>query len=36
VKDKRIPPVAPPPLGAAPPTRVVRGSVVMGEVKVVD
>ncbi len=36
VKDKRVPPVAPPPLGAPAPTLLVRGTVVMGEVKVVD
>jgi predicted membrane protein len=36
VKDKRAPMVAPPPLGAPPPTLVVRGTVVMGELKVVD
>ena len=37
VKDKRVPPVAPPPLGgAAAPTLLVRGSVVMGEVKITD
>ena len=36
VKDKRMPPVTPPPLGTTPPTLLVRGSVVMGEVKVVD
>lgn len=36
VKDKRMPPVAPPPLGTTPPTLVVRGVVVMGEVKVTD
>ena len=36
VKDKRMPPVAPPPLGTTPPTLIVRGTVVMGEVKVID
>ena len=36
VKDKRIPAVAPPPLGPPAPTLVVRGSVVMGEVKITD
>jgi predicted membrane protein len=36
VKDKRIPPVAPLPLGAPAPTLLVRGAVVMGEVKVTD
>ena len=36
VKDKRVPSVTPPPLAGAPPTLVVRGSVVMGEVKVTD
>ena len=37
VRDKRVPSVAPPPLAAAaPPTLVVRGSVVMGSVHVVD
>lgn len=37
VKDKRVPSVSPPPLaGAAAPTLVVRGSVVMGSVHVVD
>jgi predicted membrane protein len=36
VKDKRVPPVAPPPLGAPPPALLVRGSVVMGEVKITD
>ena len=36
VKDKRVPSMTPPPLAGAPPTLVVRGSVVMGEVKVVD
>jgi len=36
VKDKRIPPVAPPPLGPPPPNLLLRGSVVMGEVKVTD
>ncbi len=36
VKDKRIPSVTPPPLGGTPPTLIVRGSVVMGEVKVTD
>ena len=30
------PSVTPPPLAGAPPTLVVRGSVVMGEVKVTD
>ena len=40
VKDKHVPSVAPPPLtgmasGAAP-TLVVRGSIVMGEVKITD
>lgn len=36
VKDKRAPSVTPPPLTGAPPMLVVRGSVVMGEVKVTD
>ena len=36
VKDKRVPAVTPPPLAGAPPTLLVRGSVVMGEVKVTD
>ena len=36
VKDKRVPAVTPPPLVGAPPTLLVRGSVVMGEVKVTD
>lgn len=37
IKDKRVASVAPPPLaGAAAPTLVVRGSVVMGEVKITD
>ena len=36
VKDKRVPAVVPPPLGGAVPTLVVRGSVVMGEVKITD
>lgn len=37
VKDKRVPPVAPPPLtGFTPPTVVVRGMVVMGELKIDD
>ena len=37
VKDKRVPSVAPPPLGAGTaPTLLVRGSVVMGEVKITD
>jgi hypothetical protein len=36
VKDKRVPSVTPPPLAGAPPTLIVRGSVVMGELKVVD
>ena len=37
VKDKRVPSIAPPPLGgAAAPTLLVRGSVVMGEVKITD
>ena len=35
VKDKRVP-GAPPPLAGAPPTLLVRGSVVMGEVKITD
>ncbi len=36
-KDKRAPLMTPPPLGgAAAPTLVVRGSVVMGEVKITD
>jgi predicted membrane protein len=36
VKDKRVPAVTPPPLAGAPPTLQVRGSVVMGEVKITD
>ena len=37
VKDKRVPSVSPPPLAvAAPPTLVVRGTVVMGSVHIVD
>jgi predicted membrane protein len=36
VKDKRVPAVTPPPLTGAPPSLIVRGSVVMGEVKVTD
>jgi hypothetical protein len=37
VKDKRVPSVAPPPLGvAAAPQLVVRGSVVMGSVEITD
>ena len=40
VKDKRMAPAAPPPLAGiapgAPPTLVVRGSVVMAEVKITD
>jgi predicted membrane protein len=36
VKDKRVPAVAPPPLASAAPTLLVRGSVVMGEVKITD
>ena len=37
VKDKRVPAAAPPPLGgAAAPTRLVRGSVVMGSVHITD
>jgi predicted membrane protein len=36
VKDKRVPLATPPPLTGTPPTLIVRGSVVMGEVKVVD
>jgi hypothetical protein len=36
VKDKRVPAVTPPPLAGAPPMLIVRGSVVMGEVKVTD
>ena len=35
-KDKRVPPVTPPPLATVPPTLLVRGSVIMGEVKVTD
>jgi hypothetical protein len=36
-KDKRVPPVTPPPLGGGvAPTLLVRGSVVMGEVKITD
>ena len=37
IKDKRVPSVAPPPLGvAAAPQLVVRGSVVMGSVEITD
>ena len=36
VKDKRVPAVTPPPLAGAPPTLIVRGTVVMGELKVTD
>ena len=37
VKDKRVASVAPPPLGgAAAPTLLVRGSVVMGSVHITD
>jgi len=36
VKDKRVPALAPPPLTGAAPALLVRGSVVMGEVKITD
>lgn len=36
VRDRRVPAVTPPPLAGAPPALLVRGSVVMGEVKVTD
>jgi predicted membrane protein len=36
VKDKRTPAVTPPPLAGSPPSLIVRGSVVMGEVKITD
>jgi predicted membrane protein len=36
LKDKRVPPMAPPPLTGAAPTLLVRGSVVMGSVHITD